>query len=98
MFTGGAEASGGDVLTLNQLIRLGNHQYKAEGVSMLEPFMQPFWRWLVEQIPLWCAPNALTLLGLILNAATTLVIILYCPSFVGEVCLYYFVIGYLTIY
>ena len=32
---------------------------------MLEPYFDVFWNWLVELIPLWVAPNLLTLLGAI---------------------------------
>ena len=62
-----------DMLTTTQLKKLSEHKYSAEGFSISEPFMQKFWRWLVEQIPLWWAPNAITLLGLILNLGTSYV-------------------------
>ncbi|KAK2155793.1 hypothetical protein LSH36_231g03016 [Paralvinella palmiformis] len=69
-----------DVLTPGQLRRLTEHKYSAEGVSLVEPTMQHFWRWLVEQIPLWWAPNALTLVGLIVNVLTTLILVFYSPD------------------
>lgn len=68
----------GEVLTVNQLERLANHKYSASGVSLLEPILQPYWRWLVEQIPLWWAPNALTLAGLVINGLTTAILMIYC--------------------
>ena len=68
------------MLTTTQLKKLSEHKYSAEGFSISEPFMQKFWRWLVEQIPLWWAPNAITLLGLILNLGTTFILILYSPD------------------
>lgn len=69
-----------DVLTTGQLRRLLEHQYKAEGCSLLEPLMQKFWRWLVEQVPRWWAPNAITATGLALNIFTTLIMVYYSPD------------------
>ena len=73
------------ILSDSQLKRLSEHKYSAGGVSLLEPFLQPFWRWLVEQIPLWVAPNLLTIAGLILNIGTTLILIYYSPDAKSEV-------------
>uniref|UniRef100_A0A493TPQ7 Cholinephosphotransferase 1 n=1 Tax=Anas platyrhynchos platyrhynchos TaxID=8840 RepID=A0A493TPQ7_ANAPP len=55
-----------------QLKRLEQHRYSAAGRSLLEPWLQPYWAWLVEQLPLWLAPNAITLGGLLLNCLTAL--------------------------
>lgn len=75
-----AGSADGKVLSFGQLKRLASHKYSAEGVSVLEPYMQHFWRWLVERIPLWWAPNALTLAGLGINGTTTFLLILYCSD------------------
>lgn len=72
------------ILSDAQLKRLAGHKYSAGGVSFLEPCMQPFWRWLVEQIPLWVAPNLLTIAGLILNIATTLILVYHSPDAKSE--------------
>ena len=69
-----------EVLSENQLSRLKDHTYRSECVSFLEPMMQPFWRWLVNQIPLWWAPNAITLTGLVINVATACILIFYSPD------------------
>lgn len=73
--------------TLNeaQLKRLSEHKYKAGGVSLLEPYFQPFWRWLVEQVPLWMAPNLLTIAGLVINIITSLILVYYSPDGKSEV-------------
>eukprot|EP01137_Pigoraptor_chileana_P016880 Opistho-2@74082 len=34
-----------------------------------------FWNWLVLYIPLWIAPNLITIVGLVINIATTLVLV-----------------------
>ena len=74
-----------EVLTALQLRRLTEHKYSAGGVSLFEPVMQKFWRWLVEQVPLWWAPNAITLAGLLMNVISTLVIMYYSPDGRSEV-------------
>uniref|UniRef100_A0A8C5BS29 Cholinephosphotransferase 1 n=1 Tax=Gadus morhua TaxID=8049 RepID=A0A8C5BS29_GADMO len=63
-----------------QLKRLEEHKYSASGRSLLEPPFQVYWNWLVEQIPTWIAPNTLTIVGLMVNIVTTMVLVYYCPS------------------
>lgn len=75
----------GEVLSEDQLQRLARHKYSASGVSAVEPYLQPFWRWLVEQIPLWWAPNALTLAGLAINGLTTVILMVYSPDGLQQV-------------
>lgn len=67
-------------LSRQQLRRLEEHQYSSEGCSVLEPLMQQFWCWLLERIPLWVAPNLITITGLALNISTTLILTYYCPT------------------
>lgn len=73
------------VLSELQLRRLTEHKYSATGSSILEPVMQKFWRWIVEQIPLWWAPNAITLTGLFCNVVTTLILCYYSSDLQGKV-------------
>lgn len=68
-----------------QLKRLSEHKYSAQCTSLLDPIFQIWWRWLVEQMPLWLAPNLLTLLGFVANLIPSLILIYYCPRAVGEV-------------
>lgn len=72
-------------LSAAQLRRLEEHRYSAAGVSLLEPPLQIYWTWLLQWIPLWMAPNSITLLGLAVNLLTTLVLISYCPTATEEV-------------
>jgi len=69
-----------DILTEQQLRRLNEHKYSASGDTLLDPYMQKFWRWSVEKFPTWFAPNLMTVLGLIVNALTTLILIYYSPD------------------
>lgn len=72
-------------LTPTQLKKLKEHKYSATGTSLVEPYMQIFWRWLVEQIPTTWAPNTLTVVGLILNIATSTLLFMYSPDGKSEV-------------
>ncbi|XP_078667414.1 cholinephosphotransferase 1-like isoform X4 [Branchiostoma floridae x Branchiostoma belcheri] len=63
-----------------QLKGLDEHKYSAAGTSAVEPVMQVYWRWLVEKVPLWVAPNLITLVGLIINVVTSLLLMYYSPT------------------
>uniref|UniRef100_UPI00398EEE39 choline/ethanolaminephosphotransferase 1-like isoform X1 n=1 Tax=Pristiophorus japonicus TaxID=55135 RepID=UPI00398EEE39 len=67
-------------LSRQQLKRLEEHRYRSAGASLLEPLMQLWWEWLVRRLPLWVAPNVITITGLALNVCTTLVLMAYCPT------------------
>lgn len=68
------------ILSPQQLKNLNEHKYSANGVSILDAIFQPFWRWLVEKMPLWLAPNAITIIGLIINIVTSTILIIYSPN------------------
>ncbi|XP_065083500.1 cholinephosphotransferase 1 isoform X7 [Ochlerotatus camptorhynchus] len=63
-----------------QLKKLGDHKYSCSNVSLLDPFLQPWWCWLVSKVPLWLAPNLITIVGLIINIVTTLILIYFSPN------------------
>ncbi|XP_075065384.1 cholinephosphotransferase 1 isoform X1 [Mixophyes fleayi] len=71
-------------LTALQLRRLEEHKYSASGCSLVEPIMQIYWNWLVTKVPLWMAPNTITMVGLVMNVITTLIVIYYCPTATEE--------------
>lgn len=73
------------VLSESQLKRLSEHKYSAQCASLLDPVLQVWWRWLVEQMPLWLAPNLLTLMGFVANFIPSLILVYYCPQAVGAV-------------
>lgn len=68
------------VLSDAQLVRLGQHKYSSSGTTLLDPLMQRFWNWFVNKVPLSIAPNVLTVTGLLVNAVTTLILILFSPD------------------
>nr|XP_046196713.1 choline/ethanolaminephosphotransferase 1-like isoform X2 [Oncorhynchus gorbuscha] len=67
-------------LDRQQLKRLEEHRYSSAGHSLLEPLMQCYWEWLVGHVPTWIAPNLITIVGLVTNVFTTLVLVYYCPT------------------
>lgn len=63
------------LLSEAQLKRLGDHQYSCQSNSILDKLLQPYWNWLVSKIPIWLAPNLLTICGLIINIITSLILV-----------------------
>ncbi|XP_018341987.1 PREDICTED: cholinephosphotransferase 1 isoform X2 [Trachymyrmex septentrionalis] len=68
------------LLSSGQLKRLSEHKYSCMSNSILDGLLQPWWDWLVSKVPLWLAPNLITVLGLIVNIVTTLILVYYSPD------------------
>ncbi|XP_026748260.1 cholinephosphotransferase 1 isoform X3 [Galleria mellonella] len=68
------------ILNAAQLKRLSEHKYSCTSDSILDALLQPWWCWLVSKTPLWLAPNLITILGLIVNIVTTLILVWYSPD------------------
>ncbi|XP_017468432.1 PREDICTED: cholinephosphotransferase 1 isoform X3 [Rhagoletis zephyria] len=68
------------VLSAQQLKKLSEHKYSCSSSSLLDPWLQPWWNWLVSKTPLWLAPNLITIIGLIVNIVTTLILVSYSPD------------------
>lgn len=68
------------LLQQSQLKRLAEHKYSVSNISLLDPFLQPWWCWLVSKVPLWLAPNLITIVGLVINIITTLILVSYSPN------------------
>lgn len=69
-----------DILSPIQLKRLSDHKYSSSGRTLLDPIVQPFWNWLVLKLPLWLAPNLMTVTGLFINILTSVILICYSPD------------------
>ncbi|XP_015435621.1 PREDICTED: cholinephosphotransferase 1 [Dufourea novaeangliae] len=72
------------LLSPGQLKRLSEHKYSCTSNSLLDGLLQPWWDWLVSKVPLWLAPNLITVLGLIVNIVTTLILVYYSPDAKAE--------------
>uniref|UniRef100_A0A5S6QU23 diacylglycerol cholinephosphotransferase n=1 Tax=Trichuris muris TaxID=70415 RepID=A0A5S6QU23_TRIMR len=69
------------MLSQVQLKRLLEHKYSAQDESLLSQlFMNKFWNAVVNHFPLWVSPNALTVSGLLLNIASTVILVWYSPD------------------
>lgn len=64
----------------NQLMKLKEHKYSCVNYSFLDPYMNPFWIWLVDRCPQSIHPNSLTVGGLAVNAVTTLLLVWCSPD------------------
>lgn len=62
------------ILSSQQLKKLSEHKYACTSSSLMDPMLQPWWNWLVSITPMWIAPNLITVVGLIINVATTLIL------------------------
>lgn len=62
-----------------QIKNLREHKYSCVGQSITERYMQPFWEWAATFMPLWVAPNLITIVGLGFNIVTSLLVIAYSP-------------------
>lgn len=65
------------LLSNGQLKRLSEHKYSCSTNSFFDTVLQPWWTWLVGKVPLWLAPNLITILGLLINIITTLILVWY---------------------
>jgi hypothetical protein len=66
-----------DRLSPQQLRNLKEHKYSTTGISLLTPWLNPFWEWTVLQMPKTVAPNMLTLIGLTFNLCGFLLMLYY---------------------
>lgn len=58
-----------------ELKRLGEHKYSAVDNSWLDDLcMKKWWEYVVTWCPMWIAPNMITLIGLIINLITVLIL------------------------
>lgn len=85
-----------------------DHKYKVEGSSILDGYvMQPFWRWLVEFLPVkhdpkalfhWTAPNTLTLVGLICMVVPASIMLYYSGDLMTPVPSWIYIINAIMIF
>jgi phosphatidylglycerophosphate synthase len=68
------------ILSAGQLKHLSEHKYASQGVSVMEPYFQVLWCYVVERTPLTIAPNMITIAGLALNVLTSVIMFIYSPD------------------
>lgn len=73
------------ILTPNHIKGLKEHKYSCSTLSFLDNYvMKYYWNAVVEFVPLWVAPNLITLVGLIVNLITSIVLLWYSPTTEAE--------------
>jgi len=73
------------ILNSYQIKQLQKHQYASDNNSILDPYFQPWWNHVVTLVPMWVAPNLITITGLAINMIAALLLIYHCPSAREEV-------------
>ncbi|KAG2524822.1 hypothetical protein BBO99_00005805 [Phytophthora kernoviae] len=61
------------------------YKYKAGSYTYLDNILNHFWTYSVQFLPMWMAPNLVTMLGTIIMMITTVVQLYYAPHF-SEIC------------
>ncbi|GLC46650.1 hypothetical protein PLESTB_001550600 [Pleodorina starrii] len=72
------------VLSQRALEGLRTYVYKPGGYTWLDHAHTPFWNWLTAQLPMWLAPNLITLSGLIVTFIAYFTMWYVVPEFAGE--------------
>ena len=52
-----------DTLTSAGLYKIKTHKYKGGAYTPLDNLLNPWWLWLTDLLPMWMAPNLVTLIG-----------------------------------
>ncbi|KAG5678445.1 hypothetical protein PVAND_008118 [Polypedilum vanderplanki] len=73
-----------DILSKTQLKKLSEHKYNCESNSVCDKLLQPWWCYLVSKTPLFVAPNLLTIIGLLVNIITSLLLLYHAPDAKAE--------------
>lgn len=85
-------------LTERGLVGLNQYQYHSSGTTKLDDIHEPFWNWVVTLMPMWLAPNLITLLGTGGLVFGYMVSAFYLPGFSGEAAWWvYFLCGFVVL-
>lgn len=86
------------MISEKQLKRLKEHCYSSSGTTILDPYMQIWWEWVVHKLPNWLAPNCMTLAGLLIVITTTIIFIRYSPDAKQDMPPWLLLLGALSIF
>jgi len=70
-------------LDRDALAGLDRYEYKGGAYTAVDRLLNPFWAWFAEQLPLWLAPNCVTLLGFLLLISVFALVAVYDPTLSG---------------
>ncbi|KDD76107.1 hypothetical protein H632_c352p0 [Helicosporidium sp. ATCC 50920] len=71
-------------LTRRALAGLRDYKYKAGGYTILDAWHNPIWNWIVDHLPMWLAPNLITLMGLAALCGSYVLAAAHLPELDGE--------------
>lgn len=63
---------------------LDTYVYHGADYTLIENFLNPFWTWFASFFPDWMAPNMITLIGLIINVVSSLIVLYHDPTVEGK--------------
>lgn len=72
------------VLSTNALQGIASYKYVSGSYTWLDLQMNHYWNWVVEFLPLWMAPNLITLLGTCSIILSTFLLLYYSPHLEEE--------------
>ena len=73
------------LLNEDQIRNLQKHKYASDNNSIVDPYFQPWWNYVVTLVPMWVAPNLITIVGLAINMFAAVLLINRCPTATEEV-------------
>ncbi|KAK9469096.1 CDP-alcohol phosphatidyltransferase-domain-containing protein [Lipomyces arxii] len=74
----------GELIDYNSLANLRTYKYSSVDKSFISRFiLKHYWNWAAELMPMWLAPNVITLIGLMFIYTNVICILIYIPDLVG---------------
>lgn len=70
------------VLSVRERANIATYEYKSGRYTVIDAGLNVFWNFVAEQLPMWLAPNLVTLTGLVLNFLSTAALVYHAPHLV----------------
>ena len=71
-------------LSKRALNGLKNYKYHSCGTTLLDVLHNPAWEWITHRLPMWLAPNLITLIGLVAVILSFMIDAWYMMDYHGE--------------
>lgn len=76
---------------------LDHYVYHSADYTLVETVLNPFWTWFASFFPSWMAPNMITLIGLIINVASSIAVIVHDPTLEGKAPSGYYILASISL-
>jgi ethanolaminephosphotransferase len=87
-----AEKAAAECLSEDALVHLKSYKYSSVDNSPVSYYiLRHYWNWFVELLPLWLAPNMVTLIGFFFVLANVVLLQIYIPDLESQVRSFFFV-------